>query len=756
MPRMARVLLVAILAASGVACSEDPERAKVEYLKSGDRYFGQKKYAEAIVHYRNALQHDPKFGQARYKLAQSLELRGDLRAAAREFVRAADAMPGSPEVQVKAASYLLAGGQFEDARARAQIALKLDPKNLDAQIVVGNSLAGLKDLDAALKQLEDATRLDPSSASAFASLGAVQLARGSSNDAELAFRRAVETNPNLPNAHMALAGFLWASGRPDEAEQSFKKALTVDTKNLLARRALSTFYISRGRAVEAEPHMKALADADVSPAAPMRLALADYYVMLNRPDDAMKILDEVARNKDGFAAARARVAALQYDKKEFAQADKEIREVLARDPRNVPALIVHSKFLAAKKNFDEAISQAKAATSAAPDSIQAHYLLGAMYRATNRVDEAISAFNEVLKLNPRATAAQLQLSELNLAKGARQPALQLAQDAARAVPNDPAIQLNLVRALLANGDVARAGAVAAPLVTKYPKVAVVHAAQGSVAMASKDVGQARRAFSRTLELDAGNFEALSGLVQLDFVEHKTDAARARVDQRLAAAPDDSKVLSLAARVYASSGDMAKAERYLQTSIEKDPSNLQAYVSLAQLYASQKKLAEARGGLEKVIAKQPDAVGPQIMFAVLSQMEGNRAEARKHYERVLQIDPKAGVAANNLAYLYAEDGGNLDVALQLAQTAKEQIPNSPEVDDTLGWVYYQKNLAGLAMPLFEQASRADPKNSVYQYRLGLASAKAGEPAKARRALEQAIKLNSDPATVADARKALDQL
>ena len=50
-----------------------------------------------------------------------------------------------------------------------------------------------------------------------------------------------------------------------------------------------------------------------------------------------------------------------------------------------------------------------------------------------------------------------------------------------------------------------------------------------------------------------------------------------------------------------------------------------------------------------------------------------------------------MAANNLAWRYAEDGGNLDVALSLAQTAKRKLPDSPEVSDTLGWIYLKKDL-----------------------------------------------------------------
>ena len=56
---MFRVILAAVVAfsaLSGVSCSKDPEVAKREYLASGDAYFEQKKYAEAVVEYRNAIQ----------------------------------------------------------------------------------------------------------------------------------------------------------------------------------------------------------------------------------------------------------------------------------------------------------------------------------------------------------------------------------------------------------------------------------------------------------------------------------------------------------------------------------------------------------------------------------------------------------------------------------------------------------------------------------------------------------------------------
>ena len=65
---MCVILLAAVLPA---ACATDPDGPKRRYLASGDRYFAEQKYKEAIVEYRNAVRDDPRFGEARSKLAEA-------------------------------------------------------------------------------------------------------------------------------------------------------------------------------------------------------------------------------------------------------------------------------------------------------------------------------------------------------------------------------------------------------------------------------------------------------------------------------------------------------------------------------------------------------------------------------------------------------------------------------------------------------------------------------------------------------------
>src|SRR5206468_2690353 len=145
----------------------------------------------------------------------------------------------------------------------------------------------------------------------------------------------------------------------------------------------------------------------------------------------------------------------------------------------------------------------------------------------------------------------------------------------------------------------------------------------------------------------------------------------------------------------------------------------------QLYLSQKRLDQAKVGFEELAKRDPKSISAYTMVGMILQVQNKMPEAEKSYQRALEINPNAIVAANNLAGLYADRGGNLDVALQLAQVAKAQAPDQPDVNDTLGWVYLKKDLATLAIPAFQVSVGKDPKNGSYQYHLGMAYAKTGD-------------------------------
>ena len=152
------------------------------------------------------------------------------------------------------------------------------------------------------------------------------------------------------------------------------------------------------------------------------------------------------------------------------------------------------------------------------------------------------------------------------------------------------------------------------------------------------------------------------------------------------------------------GILDAAEGLLRQLLEVAPDDLEAYAALGQLYWRQDRLDEALGEFEALATRSPNPASALTMAGVLLQAQGRVDEARERLEQAIDVDPEAAVAANNLAWLYAEANENLDRALSLAQRATAKLPNLAETHDTLGWVHYKRNLVELAIPLFEKSVR----------------------------------------------------
>ena len=97
-----------------------------------------------------------------------------------------------------------------------------------------------------------------------------------------------------------------------------------------------------------------------------------------------------------------------------------------------------------------------------------------------------------------------------------------------------------------------------------------------------------------------------------------------------------------------------------------------------------------------------------------------------------------------------------MALQLAQAARALAPRDAEVHDTLGWVYYKKELSTFAIQAFRESVELDPTNAVHQFHLGLAYAQEGSDASARKALVEALRLNPEFAGADEARRVVGSL
>jgi tetratricopeptide (TPR) repeat protein len=148
----------------------------------------------------------------------------------------------------------------------------------------------------------------------------------------------------------------------------------------------------------------------------------------------------------------------------------------------------------------------------------------------------------------------------------------------------------------------------------------------------------------------------------------------------------------------------------------------------------------------------------ILTGELYESQKNWERAKDVYQKALQIQPDNALASNNLAYVMLEQGGNVDVALSMAQSARRALPESPNVADTLGWAYYHKGAYGSALDLFKEALKLNKDNAddpTLHYHLGLAYQKTSQPGLAKQQFERALKINPSFSYADETRKLLAQ-
>jgi tetratricopeptide (TPR) repeat protein len=741
------------VAALGAGC----RKTSAAHTTRGNAFFDQALYQEAILEFRNALQTDPKLGEVRKKLADAYVKVNDPRNAMREYVRAADLLPENAEAQRMAARVLLLARSYEDARVRAERAIALDPKNVEAQLLRGNALAGLKDFDAAMSEYQDAITLDPTQSTAYSNLGTIQLAQGKRAEAEETFKRAVAAAPKSIEARLALANFYWATSRQAEAESMLKETLEIDKNNLVANRALGLFYMASGRAPEAEPYFTTITHLAHTDAA--GLALADYYTISKRPDDARKLLRELAAHDPVYATATVRLAALDAGDGNRAQAQARLHEVLQKHPKDATALLLSARLYVIdgkRSEARQAVATVIASEPSSANAIQAYLLSGQIEAASDRSDLAIKAYEQVLKMQAKPLVADLALARLYLTKGDASKTITYAQQALVIQPGLPEAQNLLIRGEIISGDVSRAKKDFEELQKKFPNSLGVEKLNAIVQLATKQPDAARAAYARALKAAPDDLESLAGLVQIDLATGHAKDAAARIDERLKQAKPSVALLILAARAHAAAGDLEPVETLLRQAIDLDPDRLQAYSLLGSLFARQKRLEEAKVSFQDVLTRNPKSVGAATMIAMLLEAQKRVPEAEKQYEQVLAIDGHAAVAANNLAWIYVASNRKLDEALQLAQTAQQQLPDEPNVNDTLGWIYYQKKMAPQAITHLEHSVEKSPNDPTHHFHLGMAYVQTGAWDKARQSLKRAFALQPDFEGSAEAKKALTMI
>jgi Flp pilus assembly protein TadD len=294
------------------------------------------------------------------------------------------------------------------------------------------------------------------------------------------------------------------------------------------------------------------------------------------------------------------------------------------------------------------------------------------------------------------------------------------------------------------------------IVAKAPKDPRGPHLVGVALLAQNRRAEAKKRFEDALTLAPDYVEPLAELAELAIAERQPDAAVDRVERQMARAPKSGAIPQLLGRLHERRGDTQRAEAAYLKALEIQPTMASPYVALARLYSNSGKHDQALRNVAEALKRRPKDLGAQMLQGIVYEQKGDVAGAMKAYEKALALNPRFALAANNLAYLYSEHGGDKNRALALAELAREMAPDEPRISDTLGWILYRRGVYQRALALLKESASKLSDNVEVQYHLGMTYAKLGDKASARQALGRAVTSRASFAGKDEARRLLAEL
>jgi tetratricopeptide (TPR) repeat protein len=197
-----------------------------------------------------------------------------------------------------------------------------------------------------------------------------------------------------------------------------------------------------------------------------------------------------------------------------------------------------------------------------------------------------------------------------------------------------------------------------------------------------------------------------------------------------------------------------ADKAFQKELQLDPKSSSALYGIGEVHRARGHYDIAREFFERYAAAEPGNATVHAQLGGLAELNRDWARAISEYQRAIELDRSLASAKNNLAWLYAEHGGSVTVALQLAQEARSSLPQDPHVADTLGWVLVKAGSPESALPYLKECVAKIPGNAAYHYHLGIAYFQNSKNQEAKRELQAALDLQQSFEGSIEAKKTLE--
>jgi tetratricopeptide (TPR) repeat protein len=464
-----------------------------------------------------------------------------------------------------------------------------------------------------------------------------------------------------------------------------------------------------------------------------------------QPDD-IRITNAIARHH------------LKY--KEFDKTEEYINAIMEKRPNYFPARMVKAELLLAQRQFAEAIELLNQIIKEEPNSARAHYFMGLAHIGKGESRLAKTDLGKTLELSPNHIKSRLLLAGIYLRERDFAAAQKESQQILALDPKNYPATLISGNADLFQKNIANAQKTYESLIELQPDNPVGYFRLGYLQRLLQQYDPALTNFEKALAFNPRLMDVFANIVAVHIAQKDVPTALRKCDQKLAEFQDQSTISAivhnLKGTLYLVQKNKARAEASFQAALKANPNYLQPYYALAGIYLSENKTDQAVAQYQSALATNPKQTRAHMVLGTIFDSQKQFDQSKKHYRAALDINPEFAPAANNLAFVLADEGQNLDEALGFARMAKEKLPEDPNVMDTLGWVYYKKGLYDSAISEFSDSLEKIPGNAIVNYHLGMAFYKKGDRDNAKLQMEKALSLNQNFPGADEAKRVLAEM
>ena len=697
------VSLILILAGCG---AEHPQ----EYLEEGKALFIKGDLESARVQFQNALQLDPKFADAYYRIALIDEQKHNWQGMMANLFEAVANDPRHLDGQNKLGQIYLSAGQPDKAAEQVKLVLQVNPGNPNALLLDSSIQFRKGNYFEAMQGVERVLAKQPYLADAVGLQANILASDKRLDDALAVLQAGVEHNPNdrelrllkirmeMDGKHfdkavndyealiaqypedvglrLALASLLSDMGQVALAETGLREAINKYPAESLLKLNLVEL-IKRRDVEQAEKTLKDFI-AESPKETMLQFRLADYYISRQQLPDAEAIVQNIVTADEAESdqlAAKIKLAQIALLQKDMTRVERLADEILSVDPSQGDALLLRAGTRFNKKDIDGAVSDLRIVLRDRPNSEQAMILMALGSMSKGELEVAESQWRKVLEVNPNNRVAVLSLANELFKRDDFMRAEELLNKTAKANPNDP---------------------------TPFELLIQLKAAK-------KDWPGAQQALDRLKQIPQAGLAAKYWQGVIAALQGHTQEAIQFYQDVLAVQPDQRQALANLNQLYEATGHRADLIAYLKNLTAQNPGSKSALDTAASAYIAEKNWLEAEKALRKASENNPNDLGLKLkLIDVIEKQSESRAEI--NLQEYVRTQPDQVMFKFRLAGYYADHKRYLEASslLQEIVSADSSGRNGLSAQLKLAELAWLQNQTDTAKALLDKVINKDPR------------------------------------------------